>query len=215
MTDPDTSLEERLREKITQQSEGDPDTETESTDSEATEAEGEHYDDEENDESESEAMDGDVGEAVQMIAEAAEEDVTPTQVQEMLAPLFGEEDTTDDAGEMAADTEDAEESIGEAEVDINAEALVDDLSETIEEAVDEAVPDDVVTESDLEEHVESELDDVVSALADETREVMQQADVSSTPSPSGGGVEAELTTDDLFSDSSDTDTDSGTAGGDD
>jgi len=183
----DDDLRDRLREKIGQKAEPDDD----STDTES-EMDG-HDNDDEDDEDDDMEMDmaDDMKEAAQMIAEASAEDVSPEQVMEMLQPLFDGEDTRDDPAELAGDEVDIE--------TIKAEAR-DAAAEAAEAVVAEALPDgEVATESDLD----AKLDDVVEALADETREVIQQADVASTPTPSATGGDAQTTTSDLFSDGGD------------
>jgi len=169
MTDADTALAEKLQQKLEQKA-GDG---TESTENEAMH--GDHDDEEDDDETDMEMSD-DVQEAVQTVAEEA--GVTPAQVEEMLAPLMGEEDTTDHDGEMAADTPD-----------------IDDVAEVAAEAVAEALPDGtLVTESDLE----SKLEDHTETVADTAEEVVQKANVETTPTPTGNGDVADVS---LFSDS--------------
>jgi hypothetical protein len=110
-----------------------------------------------------------VQEAVQTVAEEA--GVTPGQVEEMIAPLMGEEETTDHDGEMAADTPD-----------------IDEVAEVAAEAVAEALPDGtLVTESDLD-----------SKLEDTAEEVVQKANVETTPTPTGNSDVSDVS---LFSNS--------------
>jgi len=169
MTDADTALAQKLQRKLEQKAGGD----TESTESEAMH--GDDEEDEDDDETDMEMSDN-VQEAVQTVAEEA--GVTPGQVEEMLAPLMGEEDTTDHDGEMAADTPDMEE-----------------VAEVAAEAVAEALPDGtLVTESDLE----SKLEDHTEAVADTAEEVVQKANVETTPTPTGNGDVSDVS---LFSDS--------------
>lgn len=180
-TDPDAPLRDRLREKIGTKSEGgDPDGEA--TDSESA--------DSEEDTVESEMDAEAVNEAIQMLVEEVEdEDVTPEQVMELLDPILGDgEDTRDADTEMAGDYSDDEDDDGEME----AEALPDDV--VTEEDLD-AKLDGVVTEDALDE----KLDEVVDALAAETKDVMQKADVGSTPEPTSTGSPG-VSKDDLFSD---------------
>lgn len=166
MTDADTALAEKLQQKLEQKAGGG----TGSTESEAM------HDDEDEDETDMEMSD-DVQEAVQTVAEEA--GVTPAQVEEMLAPLMGEEETTDHDDEMAAETPDVEE-----------------VAEVAAEAVAEALPDgDLVTESDLE----SKLEDHTETVADTAEEVVQKANVETTPTPTNGG--GDVTDVSLFSDS--------------
>jgi len=97
----------------------------------------------------------------------------------MLAPLMGEEDTTDHDGEMAADTPD-----------------IDEVAEVAAEAVEKALPDgNLVTESELE----SKLEDHTETVADTAEEVVQKANVETTPTPTNGG--GDVTDVSLFSDS--------------
>jgi hypothetical protein len=167
----DDALRNRLRAKLEQKAEGD--TDDPSTD---TEAYGEDDEmDDEDDEMDMNAEAGEtVNEAAQMIAEAMD-DVTPDQVMEMLSPLMGE-DTRDDDAEMAADTDGTDGDV------VTEEQLAEKL-------------DNVVTEDDLE----SKLDTVVDALADETRDVLQKADVGGTPTPTATGGSS-VTKSQLFSD---------------
>jgi len=92
-----------------------------------------------------------------MIADAMGDDVAPAQVMELLEPLMGE-DTRDDDAEMAAETGDADGGLSEAEV-----------ADVVDDRLDE------------------KLDDVLDAVASETRDVMQKAEVGSTPSPTATG----------------------------
>ena len=172
----DDDLRERLRNRIGQKS--DPDE-----NSEPTESEGDYGDeDDEDDDMESEADTPEaVEEASQMVADAMGDDVAPGQVMELLEPLMGE-DTRDDDAEMAAETGDADGGLSEAEV-----------ADVVDERLDEKLG-GVVTEDDLD----AKLDDVVDALADETRDVMQKAEVGSTPSPTATGGPSGSTA--LFSD---------------
>jgi hypothetical protein len=169
MTDADTALAEKLQRKLEQKA-GDG---TGSTETEAMH--GDEDDEEDDDETDMEMSDS-VQEALQTVAEEA--GVTPAQVEEMLAPLMGEEDTTDHDGEMAADTPD-----------------IDEVAEVAAEAVAEALPDgDLVTEDDLE----SKLEDHTETVADTAEEVVQKANVETTPTPTGNGDVADVS---LFSDS--------------
>jgi len=157
----DDALRNRLRAKLEQKAEGD-------TDDSSTESEAYGEDDDMDDDDDDMDMNAEAGETVneaaQMIAEAMD-DVTPDQVMEMLSPLMGE-DTRDDDTEMAAEDEDED----------------DDEDMVTEEQLAEKL-DNVVTEDDLE----SKLDTVVDALADETRDVLQKADVGGTPTPTATG----------------------------
>jgi len=172
MTDADTALAQKLQRKL-EQNAGD-ETTGESTEREAMH--GDHDDEEDEDDETDMEMSDDVQEAVQTVAEEA--GVTPAQVEEMLAPLMGEEDTTDHDGEMAADTPD-----------------IDEVAEVAAEAVAEALPDGtLVTESDLE----SKLEDHTETVADTAEEVVQKANVETTPTPTGNGDVSDVS---LFSDS--------------
>jgi hypothetical protein len=164
MTDADTALAQKLQQKLEQKA-GDG---TESTENEAMH--GDHDDEEDEDDEETDMeMSDNVQEAVQTVAEEA--GVTPGQVEEMLAPLMGEEETTDHDGEMAADTPD-----------------IDEVAEVAAEAVAEALPDGtLVTESDLE-----------SKLEDTAEEVVQKANVETTPTPTGNSDVSDVS---LFSNS--------------
>jgi len=94
------------------------------------------------------------------------------------AGVTGADDTTDHDGEMAADTPD-----------------IDEVAEVAAEAVAEALPDgDLVTEDDLE----SKLEDHTETVADTAEEVVQKANVETTPAPTGNGDVADVS---LFSDS--------------
>ena len=177
----DDDLRERLRNRIGQKS--DPDE-----NSEPTESEGDYGDDEddEDDDMESEADTPEaVEEASQMVADAMGDDIAPGQVMELLEPLMGE-DTRDDDAEMAAeaDGDDAADDGGLSEAEV---------ADVVDERLDEKLG-GVVTEDDLD----AKLDDVVDALADETRDVMQKAEVGSTPSPTATGGPSGSTA--LFSD---------------
>lgn len=168
----DDALRNRLRAKLEQKAEGD--TDDPSTDTEAY-GEDDEMDDDDDDEMDMNAEAGEtVNEAAQMIAEAMD-DVTPDQVMEMLSPLMGE-DTRDDDAEMAADTDGTDGDV------VTEEQLAEKLE-------------NVVTEDDLE----SKLDTVVDALADETRDVLQKADVGGTPTPTAAGGSS-VTKSQLFSD---------------
>jgi len=175
----DTDLRERLRNRIGQKS--DPDENSEPTESEGDDMD-DDMDDEDDEDMESEA---DAPEAVeegsQMIADAMGDDVAPGQVMELLEPLMGE-DTRDDPAEMAGETGDADAGLSEAEV-----------ADVVDDRLDDKLG-GVVTEDDLD----AKLDDVVDALADETRDVMQKAEVGSTPSPTATGGPSGSTA--LFSD---------------
>lgn len=169
MTDTPTDLRERLQNRLEQKTQ----VQDESTDAKEMNED----EDEDEDEDDDMEMDADMSEsaeeAAQMLAEAA--GVEPGQVVEMISPLFGE-DTTDHPQEMAADTDELREVAREAAV----------------AAVDERLPDDdeIVTESDL--------DGVVDALADQTRDVMSKASTGSTPTPTTGGRDRTTTKADLF-----------------
>lgn len=169
----DNDLRERLRERISQKS--DPDEH-----SDPSESEGDYGDDDDEDddeEMESEAVDEEaVEEASQMISDAMGDDIAPGQVMELLEPLMGE-DTRDDDAEMAADTE-SEGDTDDAEADGGLSEA--DVADMIDEQLDE------------------KLDGVVDALADETRSVMQKAEVGGTPSPTATGGASGSTA--LFSD---------------
>lgn len=169
--DPDDRLRQRLKSKLEQKADnGDG----------ATKSEAEYSDDDEMDDEDDMDMNMDgeaVNEAAQMIAEAMD-DVTPDDVMDMLEPLMGE-DTRDDDTEMAGNTEPAEDVVTE-----------EDLSERLDSKLS-----GVVTEDELD----AKLDEVVDALADETRDVLQKADVGGTPTPSASGSSS-VTTADLFSD---------------
>ena len=178
----DNDLRERLRNRIGQKS--DPDE-----NSDATESEGDYGDDmdDEDDEDDDMMSEADAPEAVeeasQMVADAMGDDIAPGQVMELLEPLMGE-DTRDDDAEMAAETGDAESDGGLSEAEV-ADVVDDRLEDKLG---------GVVTEDDLD----AKLDDVVDALADETRNVMQKAEVGSTPSPTAtGGPSGDVA---LFSD---------------
>lgn len=204
MSDPDDRLRERLRTKagLEQKADGGDDS--------STAQEGDYGDDEDEDDDTEMEMSEEMQEAVQLIAEASDEDVSPAQVEEMLQPLFGE-DTTDDDAEMAANTDTDTES--EADGDggssdgdgddpaVDAEEVVAEAREAAEAAaedvISEALPDSgLVTEDDLD----AKLDEVVDALADETKDVLQKANVGETPAPTATG-DSTVTKDDLFSDS--------------
>jgi len=163
MTDADTALAERLQQKLEQKAGGDTSTENEAM-------HGDHDDEEDEDDEEMDMeMSDNVQEAVQTVAEEA--GVTPGQVEEMIAPLMGEEETTDHDGEMAADTPD-----------------IDEVAEVAAEAVAEALPDGtLVTESDLD-----------SKLEDTAEEVVQKANVETTPTPTGNSDVSDVS---LFSNS--------------
>jgi hypothetical protein len=165
MTDADTALAQKLQQKLEQKA-GDGTT-GESTENEAMY--GDHDDEDEDDEEMDMEMSDNVQEAVQTVAEEA--GVTPGQVEEMIAPLMGEEETTDHDGEMAADTPD-----------------IDEVAEVAAEAVAEALPDGtLVTESDLD-----------SKLEDTAEEVVQKANVETTPTPTGNSDVSDVS---LFSNS--------------
>lgn len=177
---PDDDLRERLRNRIGQKSDDE--------NSEPTESEGDYgddMDDEDEDEDDDMESEADAPEAVQegsqMIADAMGDDVAPGQVMELLEPLMGE-DTRDDPAEMAGETGDADAGLSEAEV-----------ADVVDDRLDDKLG-GVVTEDDLD----AKLDDVVDALADETRDVMQKAEVGSTPSPTATGGPSGSTA--LFSD---------------
>jgi len=152
MSDPDNPLRERLRSKLEQKADGDE------SGIESEENHGDEMDDEDDDEDDMESMadmpEG-VEEAAQMVAESAPDDVEPGQVMEMISPLFGE-DTRDDPQELAGEELNVDEVVTEEDL----EAKLDDLRET----------------------VDSKLEGVVDELADETRAVVQEANVGRTPS---------------------------------
>jgi hypothetical protein len=193
MSDPDDRLRERLQSKLEQKADGGDDG------SGSTAQEGDYGDDDDEEEDDTEMeMSEEMQKAVQMIAEASGDDVSPEQVEEMLQPLLGE-DARDDDAEMAANTDTESEADGDGggDADIDREALVAEATEAAEEVVAEALPDSgLVTEDDLD----AKLDDVVDALADETKDVLQKANVGATPTPTATG-DSTVTKDDLFSNS--------------
>lgn len=178
----DDDLRERLRNRIGQKSDADEN-------SEPTESEGDDMDDMDDDDEDDEDMESEadapeaVEEGSQMIADAMGDDVAPGQVMELLEPLMGE-DTRDDPAEMAGETGDAEADGGLSEAEV---------ADVVDDRLDDKLG-GVVTEDDLD----AKLDDVVDALADETRDVMQKAEVGSTPSPTATGGPSGNTA--LFSD---------------
>lgn len=193
----DADLQERLREKIAQRSAGGDGTdETDST----TRQEADHDDEDGEDDDEDMEMDmaggEEMEEAMQMIAEAANEDVTPQQVGELLSPLLEGEDTRDDEAELAGDEVDIEEAVSEA-VDEAVDEITEEARAAAEEAATEALPDDIITE----EQLEGKLDDVAGALADETRDILQKAETNRTPTPTESGGSGSISKDDLFADS--------------
>lgn len=206
MSDPDDRLRQKLRSKAGLEQKADDGNDS------STAQEGDYGDDEDEDDDDDDTemeMSEEMQEAVQLIAEAADDDVSPAQVEEMLQPLFGE-DTTDDDTEMAGDADTEADTDTESEADggdggdeptVDREEIVaearDAAATAATEAVDEALPDEgVVTEDDLD----AKLDDVVDALADETKDVLQKANVGETPTPTATG-DSTVTKDDLFSDS--------------
>lgn len=161
--DPDNPLRERLRERIESKSE------PENTESEGDGGGGKDDDDPEDDDPEEMEMNmgEDAKQGVQMIAESL--GVEPGEVEDTLMPLMGDgDDDTDDPSEMAA-----EDAVSE---------------ETVEEKIDEAT-EGVVSEDELEEKLEATRNELVDALGGEVRDVIQESNVGSTPSPdsTGGG----------------------------
>lgn len=145
------------------------------SESENTESEGNYGDDDDSEDDDPEEMEMNMGEdakqGVQMIAESL--GVEPGEVEDTLMPLMEDGDDTDDPAEMAA-----EDAVSE---------------ETVEEKIDEAT-DGMVTEEELE----AKLEDTVDALGGEVRNIVQESNVGSTPSPdSTGGGSADVQ---LFSD---------------
>ena len=195
MTDADTTLAERLRRKVEQKA-GDDESNSETT---ATETEADHDGHDEEDEDEEEHMDHnkdyddkseDVNEAAQMVAEAADQDVSAEQVLELLGPLFGDEDTRDAPGEMAADADDAADVDAEAGGEAGGDGVTMDEVETlVEEKLD-----------GVEDRIDEKLEDVVDELAAETRDVMQKADVARTPTPAANGSGTDVQVSDFYSD---------------
>ena len=165
----DNDLRERLRNRIGQKS--DPDENSDATESESDYGDDMDDEDDEDDDMMSEADTPEaVEEASQMVADAMGDDIAPGQVMELLEPLMGE-DTRDDDAEMAAETGDAESNGGLSEAEV---------ADVVDDRLDE------------------KLDDVLDAVASETRNVMQKAEVGSTPSPTAtGGPSGDVA---LFSD---------------
>lgn len=157
--DPDNPLRERLRERI--------ESKSENTESEGNYGDGEGDDDPEDDDPEEMEMNmsEDAKQGVQMIAESL--GVEPGEVEDTLMPLMEDgDDNTDDPSEMAA-----EDAVSE---------------ETVEEKIDEAT-EGVVSEDELEEKLEETRNELVDALGGEVRNVIQESNVGSTPSPDSTG----------------------------
>jgi len=196
--DTDTEDDESATEQ-----EADSDTTDGGAGEDATEQEGDYEDGEDDEEDDDTEMEMDAGDAVDMLVANTEMDREEAMAfAEALGATGESEDggsTGDDDGEMSAeaDTDDVE----PAEV---AEAAADAASEVVEQELDERL-DGVVTESDLDEKLESFADTMV----DETETTVEQALTGSTPGPNSSGA-TDISKADLFSDGAD----SGDNGGD-
>jgi len=220
MTDNDDELLERLRDRLDFKSEGEGssaanDDSTEQKEQTDTESESESdTESESGTETEAEADTdekmGSMEEAIAAIAENTDEDVSESDVMDMLEPIVsGTESEGDYGDDMDEDDEEMEaETEAEAASDTESEADGVDVESIVEEKLDEML------DTKLDEHLsnavaeqieakmdgvvtEDRLNDVVTAIGDEVEHTMQKAETGATPSPSGSGTD--LSTDDLLS----------------
>lgn len=202
-TTTDDTLRKRLRDKLGFQStDADETTEQEATTDtgddagSTTEQEGDYEDGEDGDEDDDmEAEAGDetaqemgAEDAVDLLVDTTEMDRDQAM---MFANMLGSAGKAEDGGA----TGDAEEELS-AEADVDAAEVADAAAEAAAETIDQELADrldDVVTEDDLSDRLESFADTV----GEEMQTTVEQALTGETPTPTSSG-DSDVSKDDLF-----------------